>query len=934
MPETANSNRPVALVAGGAGFIGASLCEALLSADIEVVCIDNLSSGKLENVFSLQKNPIFRFIQTDINKPLSDALKTTKFSYVFHLAGVSRGDSGNLGSMLSNSIGTHQLLEIARESKSRFVLVSSAESNESLSIHKSLGRSFGENTGSTSSTLQSSEFSERLVREYAHKFDLYTRIARLIDVYGPRMDLESKEPLNSILAQAFEGERIVLTNDGLSLLHPTYIQDVVFGLLKIASSNSVAADTVYLVGNEQITQRRFAETLIDKLKKDIEITYQSSQHSLELPYDHFGLKEGTSQVGWQPKIGIETGLDKTLEFFNRSASVEDISKPSYLTPVQEQPVYMNSGWSRGRIDPTPDKSNLVKKNTKTGVVLSKKISKIWDKERTQTKSLLRSPRLKVGVVSVALATVVLTLVSPLLSLVVNSSLAFSALKGSYTSLAKYDTSASTKSADQSIVNLKRLRSNIAFNKWFLTLTYQKDAAQNLEDLIALGMNLANGIKQSSIALESVKKIYANNKVDLSHKLNDKQSQEVLKRGETSLELAKKEFVLAKLNSKLLSNLSSSLLLPVSVSDLRQITQYNENVEQLASFYPLLNDFLGITEGKEYLLVFVDNKYFSDFGGRVEESALLKVKNGEFKLLFPSTGVLKPNLSLAGSPKNLTTTLGQIFEKELGVKIDGVYVLDNSSKQRLSNLLKIKQTSSPREFLTSLVNQDFNSAATLLTYFPGLVSEKHILAGASSVLFKSSDERVLGLESSLVEEGDDYIYITRTNLGNTADPDLSFDYRFYVSNQGNISSQLDLSFAKPAGEYKANVKVFLPKNTQLEKALMGTQKLAFEHKSVDGLEMFSFDVSFSGSKTLNLFLASPFKISTIKDTSYTLVVPKQPGTQTVHGRVSINLPVSLSTYATSNFDEITSSGDSSTYDVKVDSIKDYIFHADFQPSGGQ
>ena len=123
-------DRPAVLVAGGAGFIGSFLCEALVAQEHNVICVDNLESGSKANIEKLSRLPSFTFWEEDINKPGFTLPPTIQLSHIFHLAGVEKHRSdaqASLSILLVNSYGTKNLLDLAASKKSRFVLVSSTE---------------------------------------------------------------------------------------------------------------------------------------------------------------------------------------------------------------------------------------------------------------------------------------------------------------------------------------------------------------------------------------------------------------------------------------------------------------------------------------------------------------------------------------------------------------------------------------------------------------------------------------------------------------------------------------------------------------------------------------------------------------------------------------------------------------------------------------
>src|SRR3990167_2810136 len=226
-------DRPAVLVAGGAGFIGSFLCEALVTQEYNVICVDNLEFGSKANIEKLTHLPSFTFWEADINKPGFTLPPTIQISHIFHLAGVEKHQSdaqASLSTLLVNSYGTKNLLDLAASKKSSFVLVSSTEVFHGAVTQTSLYKYFkdGRNIIQTSFA-EAKRFAESLTAEYLKKQGLNALVVRVKDPYGPRMDLGSGSPLAGLIAQAINKDKIEIQGDGLKTLNPTFIADIVFG---------------------------------------------------------------------------------------------------------------------------------------------------------------------------------------------------------------------------------------------------------------------------------------------------------------------------------------------------------------------------------------------------------------------------------------------------------------------------------------------------------------------------------------------------------------------------------------------------------------------------------------------------------------------------------------------------------------------------------
>jgi len=255
---------PSVLIAGGAGFIGAKLCEILLSQNLKVICLDNLSTGKKENIETLLKNPYFKFEEFDLNN--ESLINKFNVDYIFHLAGVEEFINGidvSLDTLFVNSIGTKNLLELAKQIKAKFLLVSTLSVYEGLLSNSSINHNFGLSSKEFQKYThhEAKRFGEALVAEYYRKFNVNCRIVRIADCYGPKMPLEEGSNISKFIKQSLEKNKITIEGEGLDLLYPTYIDDVIFGIQKAMFFENTSGEIYSLINNEGITEINLAYTL-------------------------------------------------------------------------------------------------------------------------------------------------------------------------------------------------------------------------------------------------------------------------------------------------------------------------------------------------------------------------------------------------------------------------------------------------------------------------------------------------------------------------------------------------------------------------------------------------------------------------------------------------------------------------------------------------
>jgi UDP-glucuronate decarboxylase len=227
---------PTVLVAGGAGFIGSHLVEALLVNGARVVVLDNFSTGKKAHLSTLLDNPKFSLVEWDINNGIPQNVEAV--DYVFHLAGLESYVYGDqkitLDSLLTNAIGTKNLLELAKRSYAKFILVSSVDVYQGSISSMDLDHYFGKTQAEENifSQIEAKRYAEALVWEYHKKHRINARIARLCEVYGPRMDFTSGGELGRMTKLLLDHQDLLVYGDGLEKNHYLFVSDVISGLVK------------------------------------------------------------------------------------------------------------------------------------------------------------------------------------------------------------------------------------------------------------------------------------------------------------------------------------------------------------------------------------------------------------------------------------------------------------------------------------------------------------------------------------------------------------------------------------------------------------------------------------------------------------------------------------------------------------------------------
>jgi len=308
-----------AVVTGGAGFIGSHLCEVLIEKGNRVICVDNLVTGSKLNISHLLKRKSFRFVKHDITKPLKVKGQVDR---IFNLASpASPKDFSRIPVeiMMTNSLGTKNMLDLAVEKKAMFLETSTSEVYGQPLEHPQKETYLGNvNTiGERSCYDESKRFAEALVYSYARKTGIETRTARIFNTYGPRMGLDDGRVTPNFIMQALEGKLLTIYGNGKQTRSFCFVTDMVAGLIALMESDY--SKPVNLGNPHEMTVKEFAEAVL-KISKS-----KSSLSFTKLPEDDPARRKpdislAKKKLGWAPKVGLEEGLAKTIEWFKQQNS--------------------------------------------------------------------------------------------------------------------------------------------------------------------------------------------------------------------------------------------------------------------------------------------------------------------------------------------------------------------------------------------------------------------------------------------------------------------------------------------------------------------------------------------------------------------------------------------------------------------------------------
>lgn len=315
----ASRARERVLVAGGAGFIGSNLVERLLERGAEVVVLDNLQTGREENLEHLRSERGFDFISHDVVDALPTALGKQRFTHVYNLACAAspphyQADPEH--TMLTNVLGTRHLLRFAEAQGARFLLTSTSEVYGDPEMHPQREdyRGWVNCTGPRACYDEGKRAAETLAFDFDRLGRAEVRVVRIFNTYGPRMDPEDGRVVSNVICQALSGTPITVYGDGSQTRSFCYVDDLVEGILRLMAYDGAQPGPVNIGNPHELTVSDLVERVLRLTGSDSPITEQP------LPQDDPrrrkpDISRAKALLGWAPKVSLEDGLQATIPYF-------------------------------------------------------------------------------------------------------------------------------------------------------------------------------------------------------------------------------------------------------------------------------------------------------------------------------------------------------------------------------------------------------------------------------------------------------------------------------------------------------------------------------------------------------------------------------------------------------------------------------------------
>ncbi|MDO8503731.1 MAG: NAD-dependent epimerase/dehydratase family protein [bacterium] len=882
-------SQPIALVAGGAGFVGSHVCEALLFRRVGVICVDNWRTGVEENIKHLKEYPNFFLLEQDIAgtaEKIPEGIE--RLDYVLHVAGIEaylNGEDVSVETLEANSTGSKNLLEVAKKYGARFLLAST--------INVFSGQI------SPFSHTEAKRFAEALTSEYGQKRGVNVRIVRLGDVYGPRMMLSSGSAIAKLIKEVLYKQDLVVPQE--AFVFPVYIDDVVEGIVKALLSSGTKGSIVSLAG-PKTSIFSVAQIMKQTIEGSGDLVFKKGEFQ-EVPNDEKMLTAGQDIISWQPKVSLEEGVAKTLDWFSRNRNKIPAETEPERREVRINKKRSGNFWSDIKVGGKGRK--LLKRNKWLGLAAIL-LGLFW---------FFVLPFLEVG--------------AGLLQL----------------NLAKKAVFAGNYSSTEAWSGRARVWlgwSKAGFSRWE-NLPFIGKKAYAFEDGSRILIQAAEISRFGARLLEDLSQLFENVQgrapasggVVVDSRSSDLRTLEekiAFLEADMGKEIDAPPFVGQKVLSQHLD-----------LSTLRKASGV------LANILPQTPDLLGGGGKKTYLVLFQNNATLRPGGGLIGSYALVTFNAGKL-VSFDVQDVSAADGQLKGHvepPLPIKDYLGEanwflrdsnwspdfptsaeraawFIDKELGVKIDGVIAIDLEFTKRLFNELGLTGYQSVPVWVLSEEANDFSVdlARQLLQLVTSLPKERlttlgkvalSSLEGRHFSIWTDNEEADLALkragwDGSLLDAScgasctGDYLQVVEANLGGnksnvfvarTESLELSMDDQ-KVSHSLAVSYANDSGSSSIGGNYKNYIRIFtslgsIPGKAYLLDPATGFQEeLNLDVGQEKGKEVFGtlLTIPANQSRTINFWWDTPIPLG---NKELSLVWQKQAGTLNDPAWIKINPP---------------------------------------------
>ena len=306
------------LVTGGAGFLGSHLCERLLEEGHDVLCVDNLFTGTRANIRHLLDNPNFEFMRHDVTFPLY-----VEVDSIYNLACPASPIHYQHDPIQTTKTSVHgaiNMLGLAKRLNVPILQASTSEVYGDPEVHPQTEDYWGHvnPVGQRSCYDEGKRCAETLFFDYHRQLDLSIKVARIFNTYGPRMHPNDGRVVSNFIVHALQGQPITIYGDGSQTRSFCYVDDLIDGLIRLMNSPREVTGPINIGNPRELTVKELAELVIEKTGSSVKLEFH------DLPSDdprqrQPDITRARQQLGWEPKISLDEGLDRTIAYFRERA---------------------------------------------------------------------------------------------------------------------------------------------------------------------------------------------------------------------------------------------------------------------------------------------------------------------------------------------------------------------------------------------------------------------------------------------------------------------------------------------------------------------------------------------------------------------------------------------------------------------------------------
>ena len=314
--STSNSKTMRILITGGAGFLGSHLCDRLLSEGHEILCLDNFFTGRKQNISHLLQNPSFELIRHDVTEPFR-----VEVDQIYNLAcpaSPPHYQYNPIKTTKTSVMGAINSLGLAKRVKAKVFLASTSEVYGDPTVHPQSESYWGNVNpiGRRSCYDEGKRCAETLFFDYHRQNGVDIRVVRIFNTYGPRMLADDGRVVSNFIVQALKGENLTVYGDGSQTRSFCYVDDLIEGFVRLMNQEKTVGPVN--IGNPgEFTMLELAELVLKKVGGNSKVT------NLPLPADDPKQRRpditlAKEVLGWEPRVPLEEGLDRTIEYFRQA----------------------------------------------------------------------------------------------------------------------------------------------------------------------------------------------------------------------------------------------------------------------------------------------------------------------------------------------------------------------------------------------------------------------------------------------------------------------------------------------------------------------------------------------------------------------------------------------------------------------------------------